>query len=230
VLRLLGYFALVFVVLHLLRFVPWIGGLFAVPFLGFLAAAAIVSLVASHLASLAVTRRRVARLKHDLGATDTPHNRGKLGSLLVAEGRHRLAVPHLEAALAGEPASVEWRYRLGCALLAGGRTREAVEALSAAAALDEKHAYGALLLRLAQARLRAGDARGALEALDRRERNHGESPESLFRRGLALRALGRGEEARAAFAGVGQLARGAARFQRGEARWWALRAALGRFL
>lgn len=227
-LRLVGFFVLVLVALQLLRQVPIVGPFFDIPILGFWGAAILISLVASRWATFALTRRRVSRRVQDLGHVETPHNQGKLGSLFLGERRFKDAVAPLERAVAGEPDVAQWRYRLGCAQLGCGRTREAAEALQAAAAIDEEHAYGAVLMRLAQARLAIGDAQGALEALERRDRNHGPAPESAYRRGQALKALGRRDEARVSYREASKLAGSAARFQRGEARKWGTLALLAR--
>ena len=127
--------------------------------------------------------------------------------------RHQMA-----ARCTGEPELAEWRYRLGTALLACGRAGEALGELEAATDIDPEHAYGGVQLALARARLAGGDASRALEALDTFDGNHGASPESCYRRGQALRALGRREEARGCFRRVTQLAGRAARFQRAQNR------------
>jgi tetratricopeptide (TPR) repeat protein len=223
-----GFFLVVFLALQILRVLPVVGPIFQIPFLGFWGAAILISLAASRWATLALDRRGLSRRIRDLGFVDTPHNQGKLGSLLVGGRRYGAAIPPLEKAVEGEPDVAEWRYRLGLAHLGCRRPREAAEALAAAAALDEEHAYGAVLMRLAEARLKVGDIQGAIEALDRRDRNHGPDPESAYRRGRALKALGRPDEARASFAEVSKLARRAAGFQRAEARKWAALAVLAR--
>lgn len=228
-LRLAGFFLVVLVVLQILRAVPVIGRIFDVPFLGFWGAAILVSVVASKLADAALARRQVSRWKRHLGAAETSHNQGKLGALLVSRGRWRQAIAPLERAVEGEPQVVEWRYRLGQALLRSGRPKDAVVELSKATELAEEHAYGGALMRLAEAALRAGDPQASIAALDRRDRNHGDSPESAYRRGLALRALGRRDEARASFRRAVEIARASTRYQEKQARWWALRAWLLRF-
>jgi len=223
-LRLFGFFVATLVVLHLLRQIPVVGRVFDIPILGFWGAAILLSAAVSRLASVAISRRRAQRRIRDLGQVDTPHNQGKLGSLLAGERRFREAIPHLERAARGEPDVAEWHYRLGCALLARGRRRESAEELARAAAIDEEHAYGAVLARLSEARLASGDAEGALAAIRRREANHGPDPESAYRRGLSEKALGRKEDARKSFAQARRLAGSAALFRRSEARRWALRA------
>lgn len=228
--RLLGYFVLVLATMFLLRLVPWIGGLFAIPWLGFLLAAGLVSAVLSFTTVRALDRRRARALERQLGAVDTPHNQGKLGSLVLAQGRAKAAVAHLERAVAGEPDHAEWSYRLGCAYLRAGRPADARTALRHAAAIAEEHAFGAVTLRLSQAELEAGDATRALEALALHERNHGPSPESAYRRALALRGVGRRDEARAALAEVPALAARSASFQRREQQRWVWASYLRRFV
>ena len=229
-LRLVGFFLLVLVALHVLRLIPIVGPIFDIPILGFWGAAILISVAASRWATFALDRRRISRRIRDLGHVDTPHNQGKLGSLYVAGRRYRAAIAPLERAVAGEPDVAEWKYRLGIALLELRRPREAVAALEAAAAIDEEHAYGLVLMRLAQAKLAAGDAAGAIEALDRRDRNHGPDAESAYRRGKAMKALGKRDEAQASFREASKLAGSAARFQRGAARKWAALAVLARVI
>lgn len=228
VLRLLGFFVAVFALLALLRQVPIVASIVSVPFLGFWVSAALVSALAAKGGAFLVDRRRDRDAERRLGAVDTPHNRGKLGSHFLARGRPKLALPHLEAAAAGEPEVAEWRFRLGQARLASGDAAGARAALAATVELEEGHAYGQALLRLAEAELAAQDAPASLATLERFERNHGPSPESAYRRGRALARLGRKDEARAALGEVGELARAAARYQRREGAGWLWRAFLAR--
>lgn len=225
--RTIGFLLLVFGGLQLLRFVPWIGGLFH-GLLGFYLAAALVSLVVAWVSTRLVSRRRFRNRARDLGHVESPHNQGKLGSLLLAHGRAREAIPPLQRAASGEPAVVEWHYRLGLALLASREPQAARTALQRAFELAPEHAYGALQLALADASLRTGDATAALAALDRYERDYGPSAESAFRKGQVLRALGRKSEARASFANVHALASRAAKFERRNHRLWVIRALLSR--
>lgn len=223
-LRLIGFFLLVMIVLQALRFVPFLGPLFQIPFFGFWIAAILCSAVISKVASDAVTRRGLKNRERDLSAVDTPHNQGKLGLLLLSSGRARAAIEPLRRAAAGDPRSVEWAYRLGCALLEAGRAEDALPELERAARADEEHAYGAVQLRLAEALQAGGQYEVALAALARFERNHGDNPECAYRRGVVLKALGRRDEASQCLARVGELVRGSARFQKGAARGWAWRA------
>lgn len=228
-LRLAGFFVATLVVLHLLRMVPFLGRLFDVPLLGFWGAAILVAIVASKLGSVAVDRASVRKRLRAIGHVDTPHNHGKLGSLLLASGRARAAVEPLRKAAEGEPESLEWSYRLGLARLASGDRAGAVEALERVSARDEEYAYGGVQLALASALAGAGRPGDALDAIDRFEKNHAPSPESTYRRGALLKALGRRDEARAAFARVGEIARRAGGHQRRGASGWAFRAFFARW-
>jgi hypothetical protein len=228
--RLVGYFALVFGALYVFSRVPVVGELFRIPFLGFMVASALVSAGISWSAVRAVDSRRARAMVSRLGAVDTPHNQGKLGSFVLAQGRARKAIVHLERAVAGEASSPEWNYRLGSAYLDAGRASEAVTALENAVRLAPDHAFGTPWLRLSQALLARGLGDRALEAVRHFESDHGPTPESAYRRGLALARLGRGREAKDAFAEVSRLAAQSARFQKSSQRSFVLRASLRRIL
>lgn len=228
VLRLVGFFGLVLLVLFVLRELPVVGALFRIPLLGFWGTAILVSAGLSWLAQRGLQMGGLRSRIRALGATDTPHNQGKLGSLLQQSGQNRRAIPPLENAVAGDPGIADWPYRLGCARLATGDAEGALEALRQAAAIDEEHAYGQVLLKQAEAETRAGRPDDALATLARVERNHGPSPEQAYRRGVALARAGRKPEARASYAEVGRLASQAAGFQKGDARTWAFKAFLAR--
>ncbi len=226
--RLLGFFAIVLVTMWILSGIPVLGAVFRIPFVGFWLSAILVSAGMSKLAADLIDRRRVRALERELGAVETPHNRGKLGTLLLTQRRYRRAIAPLEQALEGEPESAEWAYRLGCALGGAGRHAEAARALERGAELNEEHAYGRILLRLAEAQQATGDHDAALAAVERFERNHGESPESAYRRGVALKGLGRAADARTALAEVSSLAQRAAKYQKKGASAWVLRAFVAR--
>jgi len=228
VLRLVGFFLLALILLQFLREIPFLGPLFSIPFVSFWLVIILLSAGFSKLAAYALDRRKLAVLQSSLGATDTPYNKGKLGSLLLAQRRFRKALPLLEAAAEGEPETAEWHFRLGSARLGVGHLEGAIESLDRAAAIDEEHAYGAVLLRSAEARTRMGLAEEALGTLERFERNHGPNPESAYRRGIALRALKRTPEARQAFDEVSQLASRLAKYQRKGSHMWVLRAVFAR--
>ncbi|MEZ6015235.1 MAG: tetratricopeptide repeat protein [Planctomycetota bacterium] len=229
-LRLVVFFLAALVLTSVLRHAPLVGGLFQVPLIGFWLSAALLSLGLHVVMARVLTARRHQRAVRDLGGVDTPANRGKLGALLLTGGDSRAAIPHLEAALAGEPARAEWAYRLGEARLASGDAAGAVAALDPLLARDEEHAYGRALLLSAAAATLAGQPEDALGRLDRYDRSHGPSPESAFERGRAHRAAGRRGEARAAFGEVARLASEAARFKRGAHRALVWRAWLARWV
>lgn len=224
----MGYFLLVFAALFVLRELPILGGVFRIPLVGFFLSAMVVSAVVAAAGTRLTARAKLQRELRDLGTVDTPRMRGKLGRLLLASGRAAQAVEPLGEAAEAEPDNVEWHFRLGSALLGSGDAREALASLERAAELSESHAYGGVLMKLAEAAHRIGDGPRALEALGRFERLQGVTPESAFRRGLALRALGQKPEALAAFAQVSVQAGKAPKYQRAEARAWAARALLAR--
>lgn len=232
--RLLGFFVLVLVVLHVLRSlladVPLIGTVLGIPFVGFFLVAMLVSWAASKWAVWAVDRRKANALVRQAGAVETPHNMGKLGALLVGQGRYRAALPKLEKAVAGEPEVAEWHHRLGLARLGLGRLDDALAAFDAALALDEEYAYGAAMMRSAEVLSRQGNHEDALTRLVTFERNHGPSPESAYRRGLALKGLGRKADAAAAFDEVESLAAQAAKYQRRAGGGWAWKARWSRLV
>lgn len=232
-LRLLGFFVLVLVTLGLARSllggVPVIGPLLHVPLLGFWIVAALLSMGVSKLATTSLDRGKQRALERRLGAVETPHNQGKLGSLLLQQGRYKAALPSLERAAEGEPDVAEWAYRLGLARQRSGSLEPALEAYGQALSLDEGVGFGEPLLRGAETLLRLGRAEDALAWLERFERNHGPSPESAYRRGLASGKLGLKEEAEQALGQVAQLAEQRVGSQRRSDGTWVLRARLARW-
>ncbi len=229
-LRLLGFLALTFVVLAVLRALPFVGGLAQIPLLGFFLAAMIVSWGLARLGEHTLQLRRQQNLAKELGTVETPFVQGKLGSLMLAQRRYKAAIPLLESARDGEPESAEWHYRLGQALLGERRAAEAAESLKQALAIDAEYAYGEASLRLAEALASLGQHEDVLAVLDGFDRNHGESPESAYRHGAALKALGRKSEALTILRRVPKLAAEAAGTQKRGASLWSLRARLASML
>ena len=223
-LRLIGFFVVVFVALNLLRMIPFVGRIFDIPFVGFYLAAIVVSVVSARLGTSLVDKTRLRRSVRALGEVDTPHNTGKLGALLAGQGKHREALPHLEKAWEYEGEVAEWAYRVGRSRLKLGDTAGAVEALARAVELDEEHGYGEALRRLAEALTQVGDPDGALTRLDRHDVIYGETPESAYLRGRAHQGRGDRAAAKAAFSKAPQLVEGVVKYQREGARPWALRA------
>lgn len=232
-LRLLGFFVLVLVTLgvarSLLGGVPVIGPLLHVPLLGFWIVAALLSMGASKLATASLDRGKQRALERRLGAVETPHNQGKLGSLLLQQGRPKAALPSLERAAEGEPEVAEWAYRLGLARMRSGQPEAGLASFERALALDEGVGFGEPLLRGAEVLHGLERYEESIGWLERFERNHGPSPEWAYRRGQALARLGRREEAREALDSVAQLASQGASYQRGSGAGWVWRARWARY-
>tara|TARA_R110002126_G_scaffold1490_7_gene8773 strand:- start:5939 stop:6646 length:708 start_codon:yes stop_codon:yes gene_type:complete len=231
--RLVGFFILVFVVLNVLRGVlapvPIVGAILGIPLLGFWIVALGLSWAFSRFANDAVDRSRQRSLVRTLGAVETPHNQGKLGSLLIQQGRYKRAIEPLENAIAGDPNTAGWHFRLGQARLKTGDFEGASQALLRTLEIDEAYGYGSALLHLAETELAAGREESSLQRLEQFERNHGPSPESAYRRGKAHLRAGRKEAAHAAFDEVAELARTQAKYQKKQGGAWALRAQLARW-
>jgi tetratricopeptide (TPR) repeat protein len=224
-LRLVAFIVLAMVLSRVLGVLPLVGPLFArTGIFGVWLTALLLSFAATRYGERALRRRRDRAELRRLETVDNAHNHGKAGALLLARGDARKALPHLERAAVGEPGSAEWQFRLGSALLLLRRPAEARGALLRCVALDPEHAYGAAQLRLAEALTLVKEPALALPVLDAAERNHGPSPELAYRRGKALKALGRRAEAKASFAQVARLAAEVPAFQRGAARGFVLRA------
>ncbi|MFT7486059.1 MAG: tetratricopeptide (TPR) repeat protein, partial [Candidatus Paceibacteria bacterium] len=219
--RFLGFFLLVFLASFLLRELPFVGGLFRIPLLGFFFSAVVVSALLARLGERMASRRQFAREARELGEVDTPQRRGKLGRLLVVGGRAKEAVPHLQAALDADPDNVEWRYRLGVALLESGQLELAGETLRETARREERHAYGDVLLQLGRTELALGQAPAALTALQRAIQLEGETPQLVYHVGLVHKHLGQREEALASFGRVSELVKQVPNYQKGEARSYA---------
>lgn len=228
--RLIGFYALTFVALLVARsmfgWVPILGPLLRIPLLSFFLMAALLSLGGSRLAAASLDRARQRKAERSYGTVDTPHNRGKLGSLILKQGRAARALPHLEHAAAGEPEVAEWAYQLGCAHVELGHYEQGLEALQRSLAIDEQIGFGKPWLRAAQASYELGSYPSALAQLQHFERNHGPSPESAYRRAQVHQKLGQKSEARTALDEVPRLAAELAKYQRRSGFEWVLRARL----
>ncbi len=218
----IGFFIGALLLSSVMRHVPGIGGLFG-GIWGFWIAVLLLSAVTNWLTTRWLEYLRLRRGRAEFSQVDNAHNQGKLGTLLLQNGRSRAALGPLERAVAGDPHSAEWLYRLGSALrLCGEPARASVE-LEAALKIAPAHAWGEVGIELALARKAIGDDQGALQALQEREREHGESVRSAYLRGVLLSRRGKREESRAAFRQVGEIARRSPRFSRkGTLRWRAL--------
>ena len=228
-LRLVAFFALVFVVHAVLSWLPVTRNILgALGFFSFWAVAILVSVVASRLGERWVARARIQARIRDLGAVDTPHNRGKLGHLLLADGRRRAARPHLEAAFAAEPERLDWALGLGRLHLDLGEHEAAGPYFARVVRDDASFGYGEAGLGLAAAALGLGRARDALGALDDHDRRHGPNPRSAFLRGRALAAEGHRARAKEAYGEVFRLRSELPAYQRGDFAALAWKAFFGR--
>lgn len=228
--RLILWFAVVLVCRQFLAAIPVLGVPFRIPFVGFFLTLYLVGWLGRRAVERWDAGRRARALAKSLGNVETPHNQGKLGVLYESRGRYGKAIGHLQQAVEGEPEVTEWHYRLGRSYLGAGLLDEALETLNHARSQDEEHAYGGVLMSLAEAQRRASHPDRALESIERFERNHGPKPESAYRRGKALAALGRKEESQSAYREISKLAGEAVRYQRSEARSWVFRGWLARVL
>lgn len=224
----LGTLILLNVLRALFGGVPVIGWILGAPLIGFWVTAILMGILISKGAEAALNRRQRTNLVKSLGAVDTPHNKGKLGSLLLDQGRAGAALEPLEAAASGEPEIAEWHYRLGCARFELKDFEAARESLSRALELDDEYAYGGARMRLARTLARLGRHGDAFDQLETLERFHGPSPESAYRRGQMLLELRRKEEAHSAFREVEGLAESAAKFQKRSNAQWVWRAKLAK--
>lgn len=197
--RMLLFFVVVIFCTRLLAGLPVVGAIFRIPFLGYWFTAILLSAVVAKLGADAVDFSARRRLARSLGSVDTPHHKGKLGSLLLSQGRARKAIPLLEQAVEGDPSSLEWRYRLGLARLRGkADPSAALAAFDSVLAEDDHFAFGAVMLLSAEAAFEAGYPDNALLRVERFEREEGPSPTSALLRAKVLKKAGRRSEAHAA--------------------------------
>jgi hypothetical protein len=142
--------------------------------------------------------------------------------MLLAQGRARKAVPLFEEAAAGDPTSLEWRYRLGMARLkAGDDPAAALQALDSVLAEDVEFGFGSAMLLSARAAKEAGHPDHAVDRVERFERNHGPTPESALLRAELLKAGGDRAGANAALDEIPRLAKLAPK--RGQSQSWSVR-------
>lgn len=225
VLRFVGFFIAVLLLTPVLAGLPVVGAVFRIPFLGFWFTAILLSALFAKIGTEAVDAGRRKSLERSFGSVDTPHHKGKLGALYLTQGRARKAIPLLEEAAAGDPETVEWRYRLAQAMArVRGLEEEGICAIDSVLEEDEEHAFGASMLLSAELYLNAGRPEDALARAERFEHNHGASPESALLRGRALKSLGRSDEAAAAFDQVGDLAASLPSYSGSRSWTWRMRA------
>ena len=179
------------------------------------AALTFVLVIGGRFAGWRTSAGRVARRRRELELTDTPNNRGKLGLLELKQGRLKRAIEHLEIAFDGQPDVGDWAFGLGLAYLETGNHQRAGELFARVVVDDPNLGFGQPFLGLANSAIGVGRPQDALEPLAEFEQRFGKAPEASYWRGLALKKLGRKEDAAAAFREVGALASELPGFQRG---------------
>ncbi len=209
--------------------IPVIGPVFAVPLLGFWLTAAVLAGALSYWGERGLQRAKAQRALSQFSATDTPFNRGKLGAMLVSMGRFKKAQPHLHVALEALPNRADWHYRLGESWLRTGHPDRAIACFKEALELDPDCAYGQAALFMGESQLEVEDWEACLQTLAAFEQRHGPQPMSAFLRGKAYWRAGKREQAQATWAGVADIAAGAAKYQKREAAGWVWRARLARW-
>jgi tetratricopeptide (TPR) repeat protein len=226
--RVLAYFAMVFVFTMLFRELPLVGGLFRVPLFGFFLTAALMSTVGARAATWLSQQRALSRDLSDLGVVDTPHMRGKLGRLLVMNGRPKAALEPLREAVAADSENLEFHYRLGVAERLTGNPKDSIRLLTRVTELDDRYAYGEPWMQLALAHQDDGDNEAAVRVLERLEVLQGPTGEQTFRLGCLLKALGRKDEAGAVFDRLPEILKRAAKYQKAEIRGYLARSYFAR--
>ncbi|QDV07937.1 hypothetical protein Poly30_34730 [Planctomycetes bacterium Poly30] len=221
-LRLLAFFVAVIFFTRFLATLPIIGAIFRIPFLGFWFTAILLSAIFAKLGSDAVDYRARRNLEKSLGAVDTPHHKGKLGALLLAQGRARRAIPLFEEAAVGDPTSLEWRHKLGMARLqAKDDPAAALAAFDSVLEEDVDYGFGSAMLLSAEAAKEAGFPDHALDRVQRFEREHGPTPLSALLRAELLKAAGDRAGANAALDEIPRLAKHAPKNAQSQS--WSLR-------
>ncbi len=221
-LRFILFFAAVLVLTRILAGLPIVGALFGIPFMGFWFTAILLSVAMAKLGSDAMDHRARRNLERSLGAVDTPHHKGKLGALLLSQGRAKKAIPLFEAAVEGDPTSLEWRYRLGMARLQGeADPKAALAAFDSVLGEDDEFGFGAAMLLSAQAAKAAGYPDNALERVRRYELGQGPTPESALLRAELHKSKGDRGASNAALDEIPGLVRLAPKRQ--ASRSWAIR-------
>ncbi len=169
--------------------------------------------------------QRMFRLEREL--LNNPHDRRArrdLAELYVAQKRHAKAVAILRPAIEAGDEDPPTLYLFGLACLGAGHSAQGEQILSAVADHDPQFRMGEIDLELGRDRLRRGDAKGAIEPLERFVRVRRSTVEG---RTLLARALERsGDDGKGALmrAEAWREYRGSPGFQRRVERYWAWRA------
>ncbi|HZI09608.1 MAG TPA: hypothetical protein VE153_04395 [Myxococcus sp.] len=139
---------------------------------------------AGHLAGTILTNPHERRARHELA------------DIRVAQKRYAEAVDILKPNLEAGDEDADTLYLLGVAYLGAGDAQRGEYLLDEAAKLDPNHQLGAIELERGRFRLKRGDAKGAVEALERFcQARHG-TVEGRFLLSQALAKVGRADEAK----------------------------------
>jgi tetratricopeptide (TPR) repeat protein len=130
-------------------------------------------------------------------APDLAHAHSNLGLYLVAAGRADEALTHLERAVAAEPGDPRWQVNLAAALVSKGDLAQARAVLERA--LAQSGSLAAAHGTLAVIALKEGRAEEALSHAERGASLHPGNPQLEVHVAEALAAVGRHEEAIAAY-------------------------------
>ncbi len=169
------------------------------------------------------------RLAADLSRTlaQNPHDRrarAALAEVWLRLHRPAAAIEVVRPAVEADPGDREALFQLGVACLRRGDRERGELFLREVEAMQPDFRQGEIPFEIARARLRAGDAAGTLDAVQRFLAAHPASVRGLVLLGLSQARRGDGAAARAAYERAwdefGQLPR----FARREARIWAWRA------
>ena len=138
-------------------------------------------------------RRTVAFNEHDAAA----HN--DLGRLLLEQGNHRAALPHLERAIQRMSDSAETNYTYGVCLLRMGRDEAGEHHIRRALEIHSRHLYGEPQVVLARHFLQRDNLAEARRWAEQAVKLNTSSIEGWVLLGRAARELGDKDAARKAF-------------------------------
>ncbi|WP_225411691.1 tetratricopeptide repeat protein [Stigmatella hybrida] len=156
-----------------------------------------------------------------------PHDRrarAELAEMRISQGRHAEAVDLLTPNLEAGDEDVDTLFLLGVAYLGMGERAKGELLLDEAAKLDEDFRMGAIDLERGRLRLKHGDAKGALAALERFVKGRHGTVEGRVLLARALRQSGRDADAALMRDEAWAEYVSAPRFQRRRERMWAWRA------
>lgn len=161
-------------------------------------------------------RRHIQMSPHDVSA------KSELARLLIERKSYKEARDILQSIETQMEHSAEYWSDLGTCELALGRTEEGERAMAQAMAISPRVKYGQPYLRLAESFAKEKPEK-AIGYLERFKTVNSSSCEAYYRLGVIYGALGRAEDAAAAFRECGQLYRTLPRYMKRHERKWAIR-------